>query len=112
MSYISLLIFILKQQLEERFMRSLDREVILGIRPEHLYDASVSTHLQNRGSIRAVVEVCEFLGSEALLVVQTGKHRLTARIEEHGDIRSHQEIELIVNIHNMHLFDPSSGESY
>jgi len=96
----------------ERFMRSLGREVILGIRPEHIYDASVSTHLQNRGFIKAVVEVCEFLGSEAILFVQNGEHHLTARIEEHGEIHSHQEIELMVNMDKMHLFDPSSGEAY
>jgi multiple sugar transport system ATP-binding protein len=100
------------QEFVERFMACLDREVVFAVRPEHLYDASVSRGFSTTGMIKGVVEVCEFLGSEAILFVQTGKHHLTARIEEHGNIKPHQEIELIVNMDKMHIFDPASGASF
>ncbi len=99
------------ERFRERLVKSLNKGVIFAIRPEHLYDSSISKHLANRGSIKAVVEVCEFLGSEAILVVENGKHHITARIEDLGNIVPHQEIELGVNMDKIHMFDESTGES-
>jgi len=81
-----------------------DREVILGIRPEHLQDVNFPDDSKTTDSFKAVVEVVETLGAEVQLDVSSGAHNLVARVDPRTTAKRHQEIELAVNMDKIHIF--------
>jgi multiple sugar transport system ATP-binding protein len=81
------------------------REVILGIRPEHIEDAAFPDNTAVTDSFKAVVEVVETLGAEIQLDVVSGKHGLVARVDPRTKAKRHQEISLTVDMEKIHIFD-------
>jgi multiple sugar transport system ATP-binding protein len=81
------------------------REVILGIRPEHIEDAAFPDETAVTDNFKAVVEVVETLGSEIQLDVVCGKHSLVARVDPRSKVKRHQEMSLAVNMEKIHIFD-------
>ncbi len=91
---------------KESFLQSkTNQEVILGIRPEHIQDATFSDKTSITDSFRAVVEVVETLGSEVQLNVVSGEQSLVARVDPRTKAERHQEIQLAVNMDKIHLFE-------
>jgi multiple sugar transport system ATP-binding protein len=84
---------------------NVDREVILGIRPEHIEDASFPDNTALTDSFKAVVEVVETLGSEVQLDVVAGEHGLVARVDARTKAKRHQEITLAVDMEKIHIFN-------
>jgi multiple sugar transport system ATP-binding protein len=91
---------------KESFLQSkTNQEVILGIRPEHIQDATFSDETSITDSFRAVVEVVETLGSEVQLDVVSGEQSLVARVDPRTKAARHQEIDLDVNMEKIHIFE-------
>ena len=93
--------------------RNGDRELVAGIRPEHLSEAA-----ESEGHIAGYVEVREPLGSEVFIigrVAENGdvsaedKQALTARLEPETRVQVDQTVSLKVDLDEMHLFERSSG---
>jgi multiple sugar transport system ATP-binding protein len=82
-----------------------DREVILGIRPEHIEDGAFADASSVTDTFKAVVEVVETLGSEVQLDVVSGDHNLVARVDPRTKAERNREIELAVNMEKIHIFD-------
>jgi multiple sugar transport system ATP-binding protein len=82
-----------------------DREVILGIRPEHLQDVAFPDDSKVTDTFKAVVEVVETLGAEIQLDVSSGAHNLVARVDPRTTAKRHQDIELAVNMDKIHIFE-------
>jgi len=81
------------------------REVILGIRPEHIEDAAFPDNTAVTDSFKAVVEVVETLGSEIQLDVVCGEHGLVARVDPRTKAKRHQKMSLAVDMEKIHIFD-------
>jgi multiple sugar transport system ATP-binding protein len=79
--------------------------VIFGIRPENIQDKSFAEKSLQGGSIQAVVEVVEPLGSEVQLNVTSGEHVLVARVDPRTQARLSEEIELVLNLDKIHIFE-------
>ena len=79
----------------------LDRELVLGIRPEHM-------RLEG-GGLRAGVEVLEPLGNETLLYFRSGESPLVVRAAGHVAAQVDQEVDLALDGAHIHLFDAASG---
>jgi multiple sugar transport system ATP-binding protein len=117
-----------------------DREVIVGIRPEHLEDARVvDTEARGTGAtFKAKLDLVEALGAEYYAYfhlegtrvesehlsevaadaglsevpsAQAGDTSLVARLNEMSEIREGDEIELWLDTSRLQFFDPDSGES-
>lgn len=80
-------------------------ESIFGIRPNDIYDRFFAPNGIKGNTIRAVVDVIEPLGSEIHLNVTAGKHNLIACVNVQTSARVHQEIELVMDLNKMHLFE-------
>jgi multiple sugar transport system ATP-binding protein len=80
-------------------------EVIFGIRPSDIYDRLYAPDRLREKFIRAVVEVIEPLGSEIHLNVTSGRHSFVAVVDAQTSVRVHQEIQLALNLDEMHLFE-------
>ena len=85
-----------------------DREVILGIRPEHIEDIAFLDASYVTDNFKAVVEVVETLGAEVQLDVVSGEHNLVARVDPRTKANRKEEIELAVNMDKIHIFDTDS----
>ena len=89
-----------------KFYQSLaGSEAIFGIRPNDIYDGVYAPERVKGNRIRAVVDVVEPLGPEIHLNVASGKHNLTAVVDVQAIYRPHQEIELVLDLDKMHLFE-------
>ena len=84
---------------------NIDREIILGIRPEHIQDVAFPDDSKTTDSFKAVVDVVETLGAEVQLDVSSGEHSLVTRVDPRTGARRHQEIELAVNMDKIHIFE-------
>lgn len=85
--------------------------LILGVRPEDIYDRLYSVNGEVQGhTALSTVEVVEPMGSEVLLYLNTGKNTLVARVEPHNEAKVNQEIELVFNMEKIHLFEKDTLE--
>jgi multiple sugar transport system ATP-binding protein len=82
-----------------------NREVIFGIRPEHLEERSFADKSVFSETFCAVVDVVETLGAEIQLDVTCGKHALIARVDARSAASRHVAIELAVNMDKIHFFE-------
>ena len=64
-------------------------EVIVGIRPNYIYDRLFAPDRIKGNTLRAVVNVVELLGVEAYLNVTAGSHNLTACVDAQTSARIH-----------------------
>ncbi len=83
----------------------LNREVILGIRPEHLEEKTFADKSVFTESFSAVVEVVETLGAEVQLDVTVGEHAMIARVDARSKAQRHVNIELAANMDKVHFFE-------
>jgi len=87
-------------------LRSHGKDVLLGIRPEHISISDGS----NPNPIVVTVYVTELMGNETLVFVSAGNQRLIARAP--ADFRAAEESTLSLNfaIEKAHFFDPHTEE--
>jgi multiple sugar transport system ATP-binding protein len=116
-----------------------ERDVIIGIRPEHFEDASlVGAEKRGQGAtVNAKIDLLESLGSDkfAYFTVQgeraTAEHlqelaadagtgdlgaaeegvQVTARLDAGSEAAEDQELEIWIDLDKIHVFDPESGEN-
>ncbi|RJE89123.1 ABC transporter ATP-binding protein [Paracoccus onubensis] len=83
------------------------REVLAGIRPEHL-------HLPRNGApavIRGEIDVVEMLGSEQYLYLRNGAANFIARMERGHHFRPGETVGLDIDTEALHLFDSDTEEA-
>jgi multiple sugar transport system ATP-binding protein len=88
-----------------------NQEVVFGIRPEDIDDQAYASPDINGAPIRATVEVVEPLGPEVLLFLGSGEHTLIARVDPRTQAKRHQQIELMVDLDKIHIFEKASPNS-
>jgi len=89
----------------------LGKNVVFGIRPEDLEDANVADdEATEDNSYTAEVEVVEPMGSEIYLYLSVGGHSMIARVDSHSTAKVGDEVKLVVNPENMHVFDAETEE--
>ena len=94
----------------EKYRPYLNREVVFGVRPEHIYDRALAGEVVAAAHIEAVVDVFEPVGSEVILLVSAGDRQMTAKVDPRTSARVHQPIELCVDMGRMHLFDKTTAK--
>jgi multiple sugar transport system ATP-binding protein len=82
-------------------------KVVLGLRPDALRPAP--RNAEPAGAPRFSVDVAQHLGHETLLDASRGPHRLVARVSGTDDSKIGETRAFLLDLDNMHLFDPDSG---
>ncbi|HEX6971561.1 MAG TPA: sn-glycerol-3-phosphate ABC transporter ATP-binding protein UgpC [Limnochordia bacterium] len=86
-----------------------DKEVILGIRPEDLDDGKlVKGGPEN--TVVAMVDVTEPMGSEIVVYLSKGEHQFVARVDPHSDVEDGVEHPIVFDMKKIHVFDPETEE--
>ncbi len=89
----------------------LGKEVILGLRPEHIHHVEFTPPNINAQRIMAQVDVQELLGNERLFYVVAGNHNFVARVDPRASATAGETVALNVDVDQMKLFDPETEEA-
>jgi multiple sugar transport system ATP-binding protein len=83
----------------------LGREVIFGIRPEDVHDPAFAPPGIVGAPVPTKVDVTELMGNEVFLYLMTGSKSFIARVDPRTSVRVGNEVQLLFNMDNMHVFD-------
>lgn len=88
----------------------MNKEVIMGIRPEDIYDTKLSTESFDKGIIEAKVDITELLGSEVFLYLEVGNDKITAKVDPRTMARVGDTIKVALDLNKIHIFDKDSEQ--
>ena len=91
--------------------REAGRKVILGVRPEDIYDSDFPAPGITPAPVETRVDVTELMGNEVFLYLQSGPQEFIARVDPRTRARTGNEIQVVMNADNMHLFDAETEEA-
>jgi multiple sugar transport system ATP-binding protein len=84
------------------------KEVVLGIRPEHIYAPAYAPPQTDAAPISGTVEVVELLGHELHLYVNSGKNSFVAIVDPRVAPNVGGKIDLVADAGSIHVFDKAS----
>ncbi|HSM58607.1 MAG TPA: sn-glycerol-3-phosphate ABC transporter ATP-binding protein UgpC [Candidatus Sulfomarinibacteraceae bacterium] len=84
------------------------KEVIFGIRPEHIHARQFAPPKITTSPIQAQVEVVELLGHELHLYLDGGQNSFVATVDTRLAPAVGQDLDLVLDTDRMHLFDKST----
>lgn len=83
----------------------LNKEIVLGIRPEDIYDSTSVSSKPGFIKIKASLEVVEPMGNEIFLYFLVDNEQFVARIPSTGKHEPKKEVDLLLNTNKLHFFD-------
>ncbi len=97
---------------KEQLVNYIGKKMILGIRPENMYDKLFySGPIQEGSLITLTVDLVEPMGSEIYLHLTSGKNNFVLKADPHNTAKPNQIIEVVVNLDKIHLFDIDTEET-
>ncbi|MDD5659825.1 MAG: sn-glycerol-3-phosphate ABC transporter ATP-binding protein UgpC [Actinomycetota bacterium] len=88
------------------------KEVVLGIRPEHLEDSAFVRDINPLSIIQANVEVTEPMGSEIYAYLDIEGVLMTARVNPRSQAKFGESLSLHVDLETIHLFNKETEKAY
>lgn len=88
-----------------------DKEVVLGIRPEALHDDQMFLSNATTGVVDATVEITEMMGAETFLYLQCAGISMTARVDPRSTARPQDDIKIAMDPNKIHLFNKETEET-
>lgn len=86
------------------------KEVVLGIRPEHVHDEPEEI-AKAECLLKANVDVTELMGAEIYLYVNINGTPITARVEPTSTAKPGDEIEIAFDLSKIHIFDKDTEKT-
>ncbi|MEN3013966.1 MAG: sn-glycerol-3-phosphate ABC transporter ATP-binding protein UgpC [Endomicrobiia bacterium] len=101
-----------KEKIENYLSTKKSNKMILGVRPEHMYDKLFYTGPIKDGTlVTLTVDFIETLGSEIYLHLKSSKNSFVIKADPHNTAKPNQVIEVVVNTEKIHLFDIETEET-
>lgn len=89
----------------------INKEVVLGIRPEDLHDEEVFLAASPNSVLECNVEVTEMLGAEIFLYLTVGENPITARVDPRSQAKSGDKIKVAIDTNKIHIFDKTTEQT-
>ncbi len=83
----------------------IDKNVMLGIRPEDIHDSQIYIESSPESVIEATIKVYEMLGAEVFLYFSIDQFDITARVNPRTTARPGDTIKVALDLTKIHLFD-------
>jgi multiple sugar transport system ATP-binding protein len=83
----------------------IDKAIVVGLRPEDIYDANFAAAGIKAAHFEAQVDVAELMGNEVFLYLLSGAHSFVARVDPRTRARVGNTVPLTVNLDRLHFFD-------
>lgn len=87
-----------------------NKEVVLGIRPEDIYDSNGKTELDVNSTVEIHVDVAELMGAETIVYGEVNGEEVVSRIDARTGIETGSTLQLFFDMTNCHFFDANTGE--
>lgn len=84
------------------------KEVIFGLRPEHIHAKQFTPPKILAAPLQATVEVVELLGHELHLYLTSGQNTFVGTVDTRLAPSTGQELDLVMDMDRMHLFDKNT----
>ena len=91
--------------------RYVDKDIVLGIRPENVHDEPMYVNSATTGLINCNVEITEMMGAETYLYLLCEGISLTARVSPRSTARPGDEIQVALDPNKIHLFDKETEKT-
>ncbi|WP_077324968.1 ABC transporter ATP-binding protein [Virgibacillus siamensis] len=88
----------------------LNKEVVLGIRPEDIHDEPVFIESTPDTKITAIIDVAELMGAESYLYSKLGEQDFIARVDSRSDITGGEEVSLAFDMNKALFFDAETEQ--
>lgn len=88
----------------------INKEVILGVRPEDIHDELLIIESSPESKINAYIEVAELMGAESILYSKLGSQDFVARVDSRSDVKGGDTLELAFDMNKVHFFDKDTEE--
>jgi len=89
----------------------IDKEAILGIRPEHIQDTQTVKDYEPETTFKASIWVVEPLGSEKIVHIKNEDSDLVARLDPHVTFQPGDTAEFTARMDLAHIFDKETEET-
>ena len=92
---------------KQRYKDAVGREMVFGIRPEHITESKAHTE-EAQIDFNASVEVLEPMGIDTMVYFRLGEHEVCARSAPRAVSPPGQDMAFTVDMNSMHLLDPAT----
>ena len=87
-------------------------EVVLGVRPQDIYETAHAPAMSwTDNTLQATVDVMEPLGDAVVATVLAGEQVFQVTLPPETEARPDRQLDLLVDLGNIHLFDPQTEEA-
>ena len=92
------------------YQKALNKDVIFGIRPEHIFDKSLAPDLPYPANLCARVEIVEPMGANVVLVALCGSSKIVANVDAKTEAEPQTNFDFLLDMSQMHIFDKQTEE--
>lgn len=85
----------------------LDKEIILGIRPEHIYDENRKTNIEVTGKVTFL----EMLGSEKYVYMDISGREVLAKLNSDSKVTRDENLTVYIDEEKLHFFDKETNNN-
>jgi multiple sugar transport system ATP-binding protein len=96
------------EKLKQPFESYVGKQVTFGIRPEHIHGLPYVPPEIDAAAVTAEVEAVELLGHELHLFLNSGNNSFVSIVDTRMAPTVGSEVDLVINVDMMHLFDPET----
>ena len=97
---------------DKKLANYVDKEVVLGIRPEAIHDDEMFLSTATTGIIECDVDITEMMGAENFLYLDCQGTPLTARVDPRSTAKQgDKNLKVALDPNRMHLFDKETEET-
>ena len=89
---------------------AIDKEVVLGIRPEDIHDEQLFIESSPESVIDARINIYEMLGAEVYLYFTIDQFDITARVNARTTARPGDTVQFAFDLSKIHIFDKETEE--
>jgi multiple sugar transport system ATP-binding protein len=104
-------LFIDRKKVTKKMKSYISKKVILGIRPEDIYDTSIIEINNENNWVSGTVEVIEPMGSETLVYVRLNDMRIVVKFNRNFFSRFGDACKLYFDSTKLHIFDADTEEN-
>lgn len=97
----------------KKFESYVGKPVVFGVRPEDIFDKSLSSLVTATpdNTITVNVDVIEPMGSIVTMYLTSGDHSMVATIDSETEAKEDQDLEVVLDMGKTHLFDKDTEEA-
>lgn len=85
------------------------KDIIFGIRPEDIHNPEYAPPSIIAEPVQTKIDVTELMGNEIFLYLINGDHNFVARVDPRTRVEMGDEMEVVFNMDNFHIFNPSAN---